>query len=65
MKCHLNWALKDEKGLEIGQGRGGGVEVWEIDISEKGNSINTEKRNRRLSGEHIGWLDGAQMCERE
>lgn len=44
MKCHWNQALKVEKGLEISQRRGGAVEVWEMDIAEKGNGINTEMR---------------------
>lgn len=65
MKCHWNQALKVEKGLEISQGRGGAVELWEMDIAEKGNSINTDEKLCRMSGEHLGWLDGAQMYERE
>lgn len=37
--------MKVEKGLEISQGRGGAMELQEMDIAEKGKSINTEIRN--------------------
>lgn len=45
--------MKVEKGLEISQGRGGAVEVWEMDIAEKGNSVNTDEKLCRMSGEHL------------
>ena len=64
MMCHLNQALKDSESLETGQERDGGLANRHFRERQQCEHRRSETLSG-MNGEYLGWLDGAQMYERE